>query len=49
MDNCSSDVVIAVAGNKYDLYYEERVSEEKAAKFGYSGTYSYLRTLEHVI
>ena len=33
MDNCSSDVVIAVAGNKYDLYYEERVSEEKATKF----------------
>ena len=33
MDNCSSDIVIAVAGNKYDLYYEERVSEEKATKF----------------
>ena len=33
IDNCSSDVVIAVAGNKYDLYYEERVNEEKAEKF----------------
>ena len=33
MDNCSSDIVIAVAGNKYDLYYEERVSEEEAEKF----------------
>ena len=33
MDNCSSDVVIAIAGNKYDLYFEEAVKEEKAEKY----------------
>ena len=33
MDNCSSDIVIAIAGNKYDLYYEETVKEENAEKY----------------
>ena len=33
IDNCGNDVVIGIAGNKYDLYTEEVISEEKAEKY----------------
>ena len=33
IDNCGNDIVIAVVGNKYDLYVEEAISEEKAEKY----------------
>ena len=33
IDNCGNDVVIAIVGNKYDLYTEEVITEEKAEKY----------------
>ncbi len=33
IDNCGTDVVICIVGNKYDLFCEEVVSEEEAKKF----------------
>ena len=32
-DNCSDETVLAIAGNKYDLFLEEAVKEEKARKY----------------
>ena len=32
-DNCSEEIVIAIVGNKSDLYLEETVKEEKALKY----------------
>ena len=33
IDNCGEDIVIAIVGNKHDLYFEEAVDEDKAQNY----------------
>jgi len=44
INNCPDDIILGLAGNKYDLYNQEEVSEDEAKKFAESNNMIYYGT-----